>query len=157
MTNILNKIFELCERHGFFRRINYPKLNLEMLKIESTGALLQQNLLNEWLNSIIISEDLSVFPSSDGISETFKFAKEMCLGIPPFGVAHYTQKSSQSLQDIVSKRQEKIDFQDYFESGTTLECCVFLSPADATSFFHRLQRERKMWWRKVSISRYLTN
>lgn len=148
---IRNKIFELCERHGFFRRINYPKLDLEMLKIEATGALLQQNLLNEWLNSIVISKDLTVFPSINGISDTFKFAKEMCLEVPPFGVAQYSQKSSQSLEDIVLKRRERTDFQDYFESGTILECCIFLASADATSFFHQWQRERKMWWRKVRI------
>ncbi|RZC41172.1 KTI12 -like protein [Asbolus verrucosus] len=120
----------------------------EIFKIESTGLLLQENLRVEWFNNIVINKDISVFPSANGFTETYNFAKATCLDTAPFAVAQFTEKK----QSLEKRDENKINFLDYFENGTILECYVFVTPSSATHFFHQWQRDRRIWWRKFSAS-----
>jgi DNA polymerase gamma 2 len=124
---------------------------MEIYKIEAVGTLLQQNLYTEWFSNVVLNKDFHVFPCSNGFSETFDFAKQICLGTFPFGLTQSTQ-IKHKLENQFEKQKNGVNFLNYFEEDTVLECFVFLPPSDTTHFFHQWQKERRIWWRKFSAS-----
>lgn len=135
----LNKVISLCEQHGFFRSTKNA-----LLQVESTGALLLENLRTEWFNNVVINKDLSVFYCSGNLEDTYHFAKKTCLEKGPFAICKFEEK------ELCKKEEEKIDFRDFFHKGIEAQCSVFANPEEATPFFHQWQKERRMWWRKVN-------
>lgn len=144
-----NKIISLCEKRGFLHKTIHPTVHVETFRLGPVGALLQENLRTEWFNSIVINKDIQVFPSQNGLSDTYNFAKEASLNILPFGVTQVAQKKRLWEEQFKMQEHDGVDFLSYFEHDEIFRCWVFLNPSNAVQFFHQWQRERRMWWRKV--------
>ncbi|XP_063915964.1 DNA polymerase subunit gamma-2, mitochondrial [Zophobas morio] len=147
-----NKIISLCEKRGFLHKTIHPTVHVETFRLGPVGALLQENLRTEWFNSIVINKDIQVFPSQNGLSDTYNFAKEASLNILPFGVTQVAQKKRLWEEQFKMQEHDGVDFLSYFEHDEIFRCWVFLNPSNAVQFFHQWQRERRMWWRKFSTS-----
>lgn len=146
--NTFIQIIKMCEQYGFISSVKYPKLQREVLKIGSTGAFLMENLRQEWFNNIVINKDVSTFISTGNLSETFDYAKKMCLGQFPFSIAEISKmKTTSVLENNLGEKQ--VNFREYFEVGDNLSCWVFVEQAGCVQFFHQWQKQRRMWWRKV--------
>lgn len=142
----------MCERHGFLTKIK--KYNLDILKIGPVGALLQENLRNEWLYSMVTNRDLTVGLNSNSFSETFAHIKQLCSQKLPFAVTEIEEERARNVAEafLDAKSIKDMDFRRCFigEDRLVLNCSTFVSPASSMPYFHQWQRYRKAWWRKVS-------
>lgn len=133
---MLKKVIQLCERQGFLKCVN------EKLLVGPVGALLQENLYNEWIYNMVISRDTSVFLSKDSFVNAFEYVKGICQERVPFGIAQ-----------VITDNNQQFHFDKHFEnSSMILQTTVFVSPASSTQFFHQWQKQRRTWWRKFSAS-----
>lgn len=142
----------MCEKHGFLHKIK--KYNLDILKIGPTGALLQENLRNEWLYSMITNRDLTVCLNSHSFSDTFTHLKQLCSQKLPFAIAEIEEERTRNVAEayVEARGSEEMDFRRCFigEDRLVLNCSTFVAPAVSMPYFHQWQRYRKAWWRKVS-------
>lgn len=148
---MLEKIFNIISKIGYIQQISKEGVNY--LKIGPIGLLLQNNLKIQWFNNIIINKDITVFPSKGDIQQTYEFARRICLERLPFGIAE-TITPEEVLKD---RSEEKVVFKNLFEKEDQiiLKSTFFVSSSTATQFFHQFQKQRRMWWRKVSFDKYL--
>lgn len=135
----LEKILHLFDKLGFLQRVVNNNNNF---KTGPIGILLEQNLRNEWYNSMIINRDNTVFLSNDSFVNTYEYAKKICMEYVPFGIAEEL-----SLENAIK-------FNNYLleDKNTMLQTTIFVSPVSSIHFFHEWQRHRKIWWRKVYFS-----
>lgn len=149
----LTKIIEMCERHGFLKKVS--AYNQDILKVGPVGALLQENLRNEWLYSMITNRDLTACLNSSSFLDTFTYIKELCSQKVPFAIAEFEEQKcrnvAQAFVEAKRKQENEVDFQQFFigEDKLLLRCTTFVSPSFSTPHFHQWQRHRKAWWRKV--------
>lgn len=139
------KILALCEKHGFLKQIQ------NVLKVGPTGAVLQDNLKNEWLYNMVTNRDIPVFLSGHSFSETFLYAKEVCMEHLPFGIAEIIPKKCETTQSNNNDDKNTVCFENFFtgEDNLVLRCTTFVSPENSTPLYHQWQRQRRTWWRKV--------
>lgn len=151
---MLQKILDLVTTNGYLRSIT--KENVKYVKMGPTGLLLQDNLKTQWFNNVVINKELTVFPSEGDIQNTFDYARRVCLEKLPFGIAENLKR-----EDIGPKYKEKhgkkiedklTNFKDFFEEEDKfiLKSTIFVPSETSIQFFHQWQRQRRMWWRKVS-------
>ncbi|XP_066254386.1 DNA polymerase subunit gamma-2, mitochondrial isoform X2 [Euwallacea similis] len=148
---MFNLIINLCEKHGFLRKIASSKLNSDQLKVGPIGTLLLHNLKKEWHYNFVTNKENTVFLADNGsFIEAFQFARNICMERLPFGIAEIQEnKSELSKENIMCK---EVDFNNYFsdEDKVNLKCSIFVSSVHSTQFFHQWQRQRRIWWRKFS-------
>lgn len=151
-----SKIVEMCERHGFLKKI--VMYNQDILRVGPIGAILQENLRNEWIYSVLTNRDLTASLSlSSSFTDSFTYIKELCSQKLPFAIAEFEEEQCRNVTQafIDAKRKAKsddIDFQQFLvaEDKLILRCTTFVLPSLSTPYFHQWQRHRKAWWRKVS-------
>lgn len=156
---MLSSIISLCEKNGLVRKKLVSSLKSE-LNVGPIGTFLMQNLKNEWYKNIVINKENTVFFSDhNNFVESFEFAKNICLDRLPFGLA---EVANYNKEQLVKSYEEKVndkqndcvqDFESYFASDNyeVLKCTMFVSPSTSLQFFHQWQRQRRIWWRKVSL------
>lgn len=160
---MLSSIISLCEKNGLLRKKLVSNLKLEQLNVGPIGTLLMQNLKNEWYNNIVINKENTVFFSDhNNYVESFEFAKNICLDRLPFGLAEVVHNNKCNNQQLLNSNEEKEnrelnnyvqDFEGYFcsDSNDVLKCTMFVSPSTSLQYFHQWQRQRRIWWRRVSL------
>lgn len=147
---VYKKILELCFKHGYLYK-NQIENNLETIMLGPTGALLQDNLKNEWFYSMQTNMDSSVFFNTNSFKSTFAFAKDISMANIPFGISEIIEDNETPCEAVVKNNAEN-DMLYWFKGPKkNLRCTLFVSPSDSTHVFHQWQRQRRMWWRKVSI------
>lgn len=146
---MFKNILDVAAVNGFLKQIKIEKNSY--CKIGPVGLLLQNNLKTQWFNHVVINKDVTVFPSKGNIQDTFDYAKKVCLEKVPFGIAEMLEPKL-----IIDKKNTKTDaniiFQNLFEQKDqlVLKSTFFVPSTTATQFFHQWQKQRRMWWRKVS-------
>ncbi|XP_018323704.1 DNA polymerase subunit gamma-2, mitochondrial [Agrilus planipennis] len=159
----LKKIISLCEKQGFFKKlsVSYDETSdfIHHLKLGPVGAMFQENLRNEWLQNIVIgSKNFNVFLSGPSFVDTFEYAKQMSSERAPFAIAEFLKKETHRSESniIINNSNEQNDFRNvllnYGNMETIFRITTFLTKSDAIPFFHKWQRQRKIWWRKISAS-----
>lgn len=150
---MLQKILDMVSAIGYVKQITKESINY--LKIGPVGLLLQNNLKTQWCNNIVLNKDFTVFPSKGDKQDTFGFAKNVCMEKLPFGIAE-TIRSDRTVKE---KKVKIVDtkasiFKNLFEKEdqVVLQSTFFVPSTTATQFFHQLQKQRRMWWRKFSAS-----
>ncbi|VEN62257.1 unnamed protein product [Callosobruchus maculatus] len=157
------KIIDLAINHGFLKRDILSKLNFEQYKYGPVGLHLLNNLETEWFFHFVINRDITVFLNKDDFTSTFAFSKKMCCDRLPLGIVE--KKSREKIDhDLMqdkksSENGDSIQFCTKFSEDETefLKGTFFISPTQSTKFFHQFQRQRRIWWRRISASpgRYL--
>lgn len=141
----LTKLLDLCFKQGLLYKSSIEN-NIQMVKLGSTGSILKENLQKELFHNMIINRDCPVFISTS-FKDTFNFAKDVCNGYVPFSLAEII-----NLEDIGICNKNSSNKAQLIENNITLRYTTFVSPIDAISYFHQWQRQRKTWWRKVTLS-----
>lgn len=142
----LKKILELCKTHGFLTEIS--SAFSDVFKIGPSGNLLKENLKQEWFFSMVTNRDCSIFLNDGSFKSAYNFSKEISTGQLPFGVAEIVEEQLNMYKDQVNNKSD--DFRSLIPyNREMLICTMFVSPLESIQYFHRWQRERKMWWRKV--------
>nr|CAH7712159.1 unnamed protein product [Callosobruchus chinensis] len=151
------KVLDHAINHGFLKRDIRSKLNFEQYKFGPVGLHLLHNLETEWFFHFVINRDITVFLNKDDFTSSFAFAKKMCCDRLPFGIVE--KKSSGQISDnLMQENGDSIQFSTKFcEETEYLKGTFFISPTQSTKFFHQFQRQRRIWWRRISASpgRYL--
>ncbi|XP_060521464.1 DNA polymerase subunit gamma-2, mitochondrial isoform X2 [Cylas formicarius] len=157
---MLNTIISLCEKRGFLRKLMLPRLNAEQFKFGPTGLLLREILRTEWFYSLVINKDISIFLSDENFTETYNFARTLCMDKLPFGIAEIVENRRHTSDgELIAYynsiiKNGDINFAKFFnkEDQALLRCTVFTPATDSTQFFHQWQRQRRIWWRKCSLN-----
>lgn len=150
---MLNSIISLSEKQGFFRKVISSSIQLKQLNVGPTGNLLLQNLRTEWFNNIVINSEITMFLNEDFLG-TFSFAKHFCDNVLPFGIAQefsLYNRDQQLENNCVSTDVLEFDNLFLLKDKICLNSTVFLPVNDSLPFFHKWQKQRRMWWRKVKL------
>lgn len=118
-----------------------------MLETGPIGALLEENLRQEWFYSTIINRDIPVFFNNGNFEDSFLYVKEICLSKFPFGIAEILTCNNTDSFDADAHNSN--EFSNKLRNVKTLSCVTFVPASRSIRFFHQLQREREMWWRIV--------
>lgn len=147
---MLQKILDVVSANGFLKQIILEKNNY--CKIGPVGLLLQNNLKTQWFNNVVINKDITVFPSKGNVQDTFSYAKKICLEKIPFGIAETFTPELIKDKKVTQKDAKMTMFKNLFEQEDqfVLKSTFFVPSTTATQFFHQWQKQRRMWWRKVS-------
>lgn len=161
MTHSLHNVLQLCERQCFLWPVVISEGStnfVQYFKYGFSGELLRNNISKEWLLSMVINTDESIFPyHSSGftttsiikdLSKPFEYVKKLNNSQLPFGIAETRLEVRDLVNDTVQEETR------YFkpQKHKVLWSCIFAGPGNAMQRFYQWQRQRKMWWRKFSAS-----
>lgn len=151
----IKEIIRLAHKYFYFS-VHKGVNDKAHIRIGSSGSILLENLKNEWIFSNVTNRDLNIslymkqksFDKNDLIS-LYNENKVTNGSNLPFGIATITvEKNDANLQKV-----ENIDYNYLTTNGseyfTKLRTVIYLNPNDKMKFFHHLQRQRKLWWKKV--------
>lgn len=131
-------ILQLCKKTGLLTETTTE------IAAGPLGLQLLENLKREWLHANVYGRDINVFLSTkDSVSEVVKYAKDMCGGRLPFGIAQMDTFSVVNNNERLlcfPKRQIGLETQTFVPSGPL-----------ASQFFYSWQNRRRIWWRKVRL------
>lgn len=157
MKKSLKQLLDLCRNNGFFQS-ELIENNVKNIKSFSLGNLLNDNIQKQWISSddntnnylhrkseIWESKDLKEFNSkyfnSLDFKEKFQSIKNNFQKEVPFG-----------LSEIIPFKIENSDEQIEVISGQILSCSYFINESSSDEIFHKIQRQRKIWWMKFSAN-----
>ncbi|CAG5092811.1 Similar to BRAFLDRAFT_270748: Glutamyl-tRNA(Gln) amidotransferase subunit C [Cotesia congregata] len=108
------------------------------------GKLLRRNLENLWFQSNIIKPFYNVFlTSTDKVSETLENLKTLGIEEKPLGIA-IIEESKNSWNTEILNAYPKLN------SHRTGKVTIITNANEGKELYHKTQRERKIWWRKLS-------
>lgn len=109
------------------------------------GRLLLRNLEEHWFSHCVTMPSYNVFPC-DAIPDALQLLRSNSMDdVLPFGLAALaTSKSAWNESLLLETAGGKVP------SHRTARINVFVDASDAKGLLHRMQRERKVWWRKLA-------
>nr|CAI5823090.1 unnamed protein product [Callosobruchus analis] len=152
------KIIDHAINHGFLKRDILSKLNFEQYKYGPVGLHLLNNLETEWFFHFVINRDITVFLNKDDFISTFAFSKKMCCDRLPLGIVE--KQSNEKINYNLMNDEKSLENRDLIQFTTKfseeetqfLKGTFFISPTQSTKFFHQFQKQRRIWWRRISAS-----
>lgn len=147
----LNQLVEICRTAGYFKMlVNQNALTtVESLPL---GRMLSENIRREWCrsfdSSVSFLSDLvpgvSVLDLKGGkCAEQLRGIQVAMEGVP-FGLA-------ECVEGIVDDINVEGNVRIITAATRKLACSYFTSEKTGKEFFYQLQRQRKIWWMKVSF------
>lgn len=149
----LNQLVDICRAAGYFKMVVNQN---ELTAVESLplGRMLSENIKREWCRSfdsnVSFLSDLvpgaSVIDLRGGkcAEQLQRIQKEVTIKGVPFGLA-----------ECVEGKADDVGVDDNVRiitaARTKLACSYFTSEKSGKEFFYQLQRQRKIWWMKVSF------
>lgn len=108
------------------------------------GKLLRRNLEDLWFQSNIIKPFYNVFlMSTDKVSETLENLKTLGIEEKPLGIAIIEESKN-------SWNTEILNVYPKLNSHRTGKVTIITNANEGKELYHKTQRERKIWWRKLS-------
>lgn len=146
----LERILAVAKKHSYFSRLpSKSNNNVYNFKLGDLGLILHNNIKNHWLSSNV-SKNTRVFDHTKNthnqnvFCDSFKTTSNFHKKLPSNMIEFYKTDSNE-----YSNSDSSIKFS--FPSYTILSLTKFLTPHDSMQYFFNLQRERKLWWKKVSF------
>ncbi|XP_043475989.1 DNA polymerase subunit gamma-2, mitochondrial-like [Leptopilina heterotoma] len=125
------------------------KLSTCFLKLESgfeygsQGRLLLRNIENLWFHQCVTTSRYNVFlTGSDKFSKTIQDLKDANIDTLPFGLAAVENSKLSWNESLVNSKNKAIVHK-------VAKVVTFCDGTNAKDLFHKKQRERKAWWRKI--------
>lgn len=136
-----------------FDDFNFLNIHDKKSILSFNGENVKQNIYNEWLISNLVNcDELSFLSSSlDGNTDVFKNFKAMKFitkQLPCSIVGHSVVNGPES-EAHTSNGMEILKSFFKRKNGMILKRYLFHDANDAGNYFHKLQRARHMWWKKV--------
>lgn len=148
----LNRLVDICKAAGFFK-IHVNQNELQAVETLPLGRMLTENIKREWSRSFdssvsflsFLVPGVSVLDVSGGkcAEQLQKIEKIVPIKGMPFGLAECVKGK---VDDV------SVDDSGWIRASATqkLACSYFTSEKTGKEFFYQLQRQRKIWWMKVS-------
>lgn len=111
------------------------------LKYGPQGKMLLKNLEEQWFLHCITMSRYNMF-LSDEFNDTINFITSTEMSDIPFGLATIKNSKYQWDSNILS-----IQKSNYHR---TAETAIFNNDAETKDLFYKIQKERKIWWRKLA-------
>lgn len=149
------KIIDFCAKNGFLKISASSLANKMTLEVGLAGSLLEENLKREWFDNFLNVKETPVFYNKSDFKDTFVYARKLLGNTMPFGLIEMTPISNKQVGKMNSLLSENVpvntpgNFSDYFTTDSRLLYTIFMTPSSANQLFHQIQRQRKIWWRKV--------
>ncbi|XP_043252737.1 DNA polymerase subunit gamma-2, mitochondrial [Colletes gigas] len=106
------------------------------------GRMLLKNLEDHWFLHCVTMSRYNIF-LSDKITDTLNFITKTAMDDIPFGLATIKNSKNQWNQTNIPSNCE-------FKPHRTAEIAVFNNDIESKNLYHKLQKERKIWWRKIA-------
>ncbi|XP_076633626.1 DNA polymerase subunit gamma-2, mitochondrial [Colletes latitarsis] len=106
------------------------------------GRMLLKNLEDHWFLHCVTMSRYNIF-LSDKITDTLNFITNTAMGDIPFGLATIKNSKNHWTQTNIPSDCE-------FKPHRTAEIAVFNNDIESKNLYHKLQKERKIWWRKIA-------
>lgn len=137
-----------------FAKNNFLKSSDKSIKYGSNGSAVKHNIQNEWLISNFIHSDEPNFKFNN-LTDNVEF-KNAYSEVQPLASSFpfsFTEIFESDLDLHHKSESLPPEIKDYFQinTGTVLRKQTLCSPDKSLQYFHRQQRERKIWWKKVKI------
>lgn len=152
----LNQLVDICRTAGYFKMF-VNKNELTAIESLPLGRMLSENIKREWCrsfdSSVSFLSDLvpgaSVLDVRSGqCAEQLRLIqKEAAIKGVPFGLAECVEGK---VDDFSVGENVRI----FPVTTMRLACSYFTSEKTGKEFFYQLQRQRKIWWMKVSIIQF---
>ncbi|XP_044760094.1 DNA polymerase subunit gamma-2, mitochondrial [Coccinella septempunctata] len=155
---MFRKIIDFCVKNGFLKLTENSLPNEIQIEVGLPGALLEENLKREWFDNFLNSKEIPVFYNKGDFKDTYIQAKKLMMNVMPFGIielksfVNKSRNKENSLLIGTDSSELSSSFSDYFMNDSRLLYTIFLPPTTANQSFHQIQRQRKIWWRKISAS-----
>ena len=131
--------------------------NEGILKLNFNAENLKQIIKNEWLvsNSIFCDQPAFTFPCLNSISlfkSAFSNVKSMVSAVP-FSLIELNTNHLNNKSKIRLPANDVELVKNQFENGdsTILKNHTICKPEKGIEIFYKMQREHKLWWRKVLL------
>ncbi|XP_028520306.2 DNA polymerase subunit gamma-2, mitochondrial [Apis cerana] len=131
--NIINILKELSP--------HFINFTTQGLKYGPQGKMLLKNLEEQWFLHCITMSRYNMF-LSDEFNDTINFITSTEMSDIPFGLATIKNSKYQWDSNILS-----IQKSNYHR---TAETAIFNNDAETKDLFYKIQKERKIWWRKLA-------
>ncbi|XP_078047009.1 DNA polymerase subunit gamma-2, mitochondrial [Augochlora pura] len=106
------------------------------------GRMLLRNLEEHWFLHCVTMSPYNIF-LVDKFINTFSFVSNSSMGKIPFGLA--------TIKDIRNTWNENMQpLTSQMKHHRNAELTVFSNNTEAKCLYHKLQKERKVWWRKLA-------
>ena len=110
------------------------------------GRLLLRNIENLWFHNCVTTSRYNVFLcESDKFAKTIENLKDANVDTLPFGLAAFERSKTVWNQSLFNFDDSKV-----VVPHKTAKLATFNDEPSAKDLFHKKQRERKAWWRKLS-------
>lgn len=123
---------------------NFISLTKHGLQYGPQGKMLSRNLEHHWFLHCVTMSRYNVF-LSDKIINTINFITKTEMGDIPFGLATIGKSKNDWNQSIIPSNCG-------FKLHRTAEVSIFDNNIEIKDLYHKLQKERQIWWCKVAQS-----
>lgn len=105
------------------------------------GKMLLKNLEEHWFLHCITMSRYNVF-LSDEIHDTLNFITKTEMSDVPFGLATIKNSKNYWAQNMLTIQKSNVH--------KIAEIAIFNSDTETKDLFHKIQKERKIWWRRLA-------
>lgn len=161
--NVLSKFLAICSRNGFFEATSVTEKSIENIKFLSHTKLLQENIERAALHTDKnIENSLKVFGDKDfdaiesklSLPEKYSLIRtrnRLTKNTPFKLVEMCTSVTSTLLKSMGSDDERDISVQVPTNSKSLSFSC-FVHEKQASEYFYRIQRQRKIWWKQYAAN-----
>lgn len=159
----LNQLVDICRTAGYFEMLVNQN---ELTVVESLplGRMLCDNIKREWCRSFDSSVSFlsDLVPGASVLDVRGSKCAEQLRGIQkepaikgvPFGLAECVEGK---VGDVSVSDLSGDNLRIFTATTRKLACSYFTSEKTGKEFFYQLQRQRKIWWMKVSKAKKSPN
>lgn len=105
------------------------------------GKLFLKNLEEHWYLHCVTMSRYNIFPSDD-LNNTLSFISKTALFDIPFGLANIKSTKNSWNKNVLDMAK--------FNAHKVGEISVLNNTVEMKDMFHKIQKERKIWWRKLA-------
>lgn len=157
MKKNLKQLLDICRNNGFFQS-EIIENNVRNIKSMSLGNLLNENIQKQWISSddntnnylhrpTKIWEATNLNDFNDKYFNSLEF-KDNFLSIKN----NFQKEIPFGLSEIIPFKIENCEEQIEVKTGNILSCTYFINESSCKEIFHKIQRQRKIWWMKFSAN-----
>lgn len=157
MKKNLKQLLDICRNNGFFQS-ELIENNVRNIKSLSLGNLLNDNIQKQWISSDDNTNNYLQRPSEIWESTNLNDFNEKYFNTLDFKEKFQSIKNNFQkevpfgLSEIIPFKVENCDEQIEVKSGNILSCSYFINESSCNEIFHKIQRQRKIWWMKLSAN-----
>lgn len=149
MKNLLNKSLEKPALALIVRKMlqHFEDFGFYHGQLGFNGNLLKEHVDREWMLNNFYHADEPTFLASDFV-DGFQRVQKHCESLPISFV--YREESQENFEKSSGDFNDEVKKLFNNVSSVVLKKTTLCHPDEGMNFFYKQQRDRKIWWRKVT-------